>query len=78
MPLIHEISEPGAPLESTIELDEGVAPEKCPVINSLAYPFLDLRIAELLESMDIGPIGVLDIGENVEGIHILRLYYVFY
>lgn len=69
VPFFHKVAELGAALEAAVELNKRVPPQKRPLVDPLADPFFDLGISELLKSVDVGPIGVLDVGEDVEGIH---------
>ncbi|WP_251963849.1 hypothetical protein [Salinibacter ruber] len=67
--LIGELLQRSAAFKSPVELEVWVAPEERALVDPLLNPLLDLRITELLEGPDVGLVGVLDIGEDVEGIH---------
>jgi hypothetical protein len=49
-------------LEATRELDVGIAPEQRALFHPLGHPVLDGGVVELLEGVDVGEVGGLDLG----------------
>jgi hypothetical protein len=66
---LHERLERRALLEAPGELDVRILPQERTLMDTVRHPVADLRIPELLEGSDVALIGVLNVGEGVEGVH---------